>query len=76
MQRPNKLWKTTVVIWSKFDPQHVELDDLAHEAIRGEAYCNKSLSECVAPDNDPDWDGTEFFDDACSGEDTCVDHPE
>ncbi len=57
------LYKTTIVIWRTFD-YDMELDDLATEAMYGEAYCSKQ--ETVKVENlnkDPDWDGTEFFGD-------------
>lgn len=59
-----KLWKTTIVIWSKFDPQTCELIELAKEATDGNAKCTKQESRCVQNvDNDPDSVGIgEFFD--------------
>lgn len=57
-----KLWKSTIVIWSEFDPQEVSMDDLAREAICGEAYCSCSTAKFIEnPVKDIDWDGTEFF---------------
>lgn len=59
-----KLWKTTIVIWSEDDPQDMELSDLAREAESGSSICTKCVSGFVEhPDEDPDWDGNEFFDD-------------
>lgn len=56
------LFKTTIVIWSEFDGSSVEIENLAREAMNGEAYCSKSESVKVEnPEQDPDWDGTEFF---------------
>lgn len=56
------LWKTTVVIWTAYDPSDMEIDVLAREAMGGSAYCARQDSEPVTdPDGDPDWDGTEFF---------------
>jgi hypothetical protein len=60
-----RLYKTTIVIWSEFDGDDldVELDDLARDAMTGESYCSKQTSELIEdPTKDPDWDGTEFFD--------------
>lgn len=57
-----KLWKTIITIWSEFDPQQVELEDLAREAVVGSAYCSRCFSAFVETKTDPDWDGTEFFD--------------
>lgn len=59
-----KLFKTTVVIWTEEDPSSMELEDLAREATVGNSYCSKQVTEEVEdPSIDPDWDGTEFFDD-------------
>jgi hypothetical protein len=56
------LHKTTVVIWSEFPGDQVELEHLAREATSGEAYCSRYRSERVeVPRRDPDWDGTDFF---------------
>lgn len=60
---PSSLYKTTVVIWSRFNPKKLELSELAREAETGEAYCAKLEANRVnQPITDPDWDGTEFFD--------------
>lgn len=57
------LFKTTIVIWSEYNPQERELDDLARDATSGESYCSRFHVEQVAdPKSDPAWDGTEFFD--------------
>lgn len=56
------LWKTRAVIWSRYPGDSISLTDLAREADTGDAYCPLSPSVYVAiPDQDPDWDGTEFF---------------
>ena len=61
MTRMN-LWKTTIVIWTEYDPQQSELADLCRDAVEGEAYCSKVDSVWLPdPEGDPDWDGTEFF---------------
>ena len=57
-----KLYKTTIVIWSEFDPSKLEIDDLAEDAVSGESYCSVSRTELIEePEKDPEWDGTEFF---------------
>lgn len=56
-----KLWKTEIVIWSKYNPQEVELEDLAREATYGSAYCSKQRSRFIETEYDDDWDYTEFF---------------
>lgn len=58
------LYKTTLVIWTEYDPieQGLELDDLAREANEGDAYCSSWKTTLVKdPASDPLWDGTEFF---------------
>ena len=56
------LFKTTIVIWSEFDPADLEIDELAREAVRGESYCSTAeTTKVVDPLSDPNWDGTEFF---------------
>lgn len=57
------LYKSTIVIWSNFNPKKLELSQLATEAETGAAaYCSKMESHQVKnPKADPDWDGTEFF---------------
>jgi hypothetical protein len=57
------LFKSTIVIWTEYDPTQLELTDLAHEAESGDAYCSKT--DCILmaePEKDPTWDGTDFFD--------------
>jgi len=60
---PDKLFKTTIVIWSEYDPSanNMELEDLAREATGGDAYCSKQEGEWVDPRMDEAWDGSEFF---------------
>lgn len=64
------LFKTTIVIWSRDNGTDYELEHLAREATAGNAYCSRYRSALVAdPRSDPDWDGTEFFDDPTDLED-------
>lgn len=58
---PDKLFKTTIIVWSEYSGTSVELEDLARDATNGDAYCSKQTSEEVNPLLDEDWDGTEFF---------------
>jgi hypothetical protein len=61
-----KLLKTTIIIWSNpeyTDPEQFELSALAREAEEGLSYCSKYNTVLVGKaEDDPDWDGTEFFD--------------
>jgi len=64
------LYKTTIVIWSRADGSSVELVALAQDATDGVSYCSKQKSVLVKdPSFDPEWDGTEFFDQG--DEETC-----
>lgn len=57
-----QLYKSTIVIWSDEDPTKLELSDLARDAENGGSYCSKQIAELVeSPEDDPDWDGTDFF---------------
>jgi hypothetical protein len=47
MPPPNQLWKSTIEIWTDYDPAHVELEDLAREANRGDAFCSGQATELV-----------------------------
>lgn len=69
---PGKLlYKTTIVIWTAFDPESGDCDirmyddgieRLARAACEGEAYCSKlKIQAVLKPEKDPDWDGTDFF---------------
>jgi hypothetical protein len=59
---PPALHKTTIVIWSPFPGDRVELEQFAREASTGEAYCSRYRSEAIRdPAGDPHWDGTDFF---------------
>ena len=58
------LYKTTIAIWTDYDPAGYEIDNLAREAMVGDAYC--SLQECVKvddPESDPHPPNMEFFGD-------------
>ena len=56
---PDKLYKTTIVIWTDYDPQHQEIDCLAREAFYGDAFCSSREIEVVSDKYKfPD---TEFF---------------
>ena len=60
------LYKTTLIIWSEFNPTGMAIDDLATEAVTGSAYCAKKLTiDVESPRRDPDWvqDGERFLGD-------------
>ena len=59
---PQPLYKTTIVVWSKTPHVGFELSHIAWEAEEGADYCSKVSETLIeSPENDPDWDGTEFF---------------
>jgi len=56
------LYKTTIVIWSDFNPERTEIHALAHEAVSGDCYCSTRHDELVPdPSLDPEWDNNDFF---------------
>lgn len=48
------LYKTTIVIWSRFDGNEHELTMLAQEATDGVAICTEQQSVTVPDDEVPD----------------------
>lgn len=57
--KPSKLYKTTIVIWSEYVTDSVEIEDLARDATSGEAFCSgQDCEEVTDPSAFPD---TEFF---------------
>jgi len=55
------LWKSTIVIWSAFDPSETDIEDLSREALAGDAHCSEHKVEFIDDlDSDPDWDGSDF----------------
>jgi len=58
------LWKSTIVIWSAFDPSETDIEDLSREALVGDAHCSEHKVEFIDDlDSDPDWDESDFLDD-------------
>lgn len=61
MTNPTKLWKTTLMIWSDYNPSDLKISDLAREAECGDSFCNSREDELITdPTQFPE---TEFFDD-------------
>lgn len=56
-------WKTTIVIWSQFDPHHLELSQLAYDAESGSSICTEYDPKFIAdPESDPSFEeAVEFF---------------
>lgn len=68
---PKILYKTTLVVWTELDPNTKRvlrwdaLGILSEMEDRGTAYVSKSNCVPMNPhevEQDPDWDGAEFFD--------------
>ena len=56
------LYKTTIVIWSDFEPSHLELEDLARDATSGESFCSRCIREAIQhPEMDEYPPDEEFF---------------
>lgn len=56
------LWKSTIIIWSAYDPSEVDIEELAREALTESAHCSEHKIEFIDDlENDPDWDGSDFF---------------
>lgn len=53
------MWRTTVVVWSDFDPRHLEVSDLVRDGESGESFISESHSELVR--DRTQWPETEFF---------------
>jgi hypothetical protein len=50
------LYKTTLIIWSKFDPRDYDISLLAYEAEQGYAYCSSQKHERIEhPEQDEHW---------------------
>lgn len=55
-------WKSTIVIWSDFDPYQVELSRLAREAEEGDAICTLFGATFIEePLSDLQFEGAEEF---------------
>ena len=55
-----KLFKTTIVIWSEYNPSEadLELNALAQQAENGDAYCSSMTCALIPePEKDSNWDG-------------------
>lgn len=63
-EKPTKpLYKTTIIIWSEYDTCGTSVRCLGDNVADRDAYCSKLSCQAVQnPEQDPDWDGTEFFD--------------
>lgn len=60
MSKPTKLYKTTIVIWSDYQTDEVEADELVRDSIYWDSfYSGKECVEVTDPGQFPD---TEFFD--------------
>lgn len=76
-----KMFKTTIVIWSDFNPKDLNLSELAYEAESGGGAAHCSKTETVShrtleeAHKDPDWECDEVFGDD-SDNDHCTDDDE
>ena len=54
------LYRTTLVIWTAFDPSGMENTDLARESDSGDAFC--ASRETTPVTNPVEFPDTDFFD--------------
>ena len=69
--RSETLYKSSIVIWSREHPKlHYELEELARKALcDNDTYLSSHRVQVVdTPGDDPDWDGTDFFDQPDTGD--------
>jgi hypothetical protein len=59
--KPQKLYKTTITIWTEYPTNEWSIEDLAREATRGDAYCESQ--KCVGVSDPAKFPQTEFFGD-------------
>ena len=69
MAGPRKLWKTTTIIWSEFDPTKVPPGRLVAEAEGGTAYMTQCHSELISNPYVQDDGPPEDFFDTCEDDD-------
>jgi hypothetical protein len=56
------LYKTTIVVWTEDNTDGISAERLGRELSIGDAYCSVKNCELVKdPDNDDNWDDTDFF---------------
>lgn len=56
------LYKTTIVVWTEYDTEHLDIECLGQQAMDGEAHNSKFSCEYIEkPEDDSDWDDSEFF---------------
>ena len=48
-----KLWKTTIEIYSDYNPQGMSISDLGRDAISGDSICGKKTTERVGLSKSP-----------------------
>jgi len=66
---PKNLYKTTLIIWTTYNPESVNLEDLGREADGGAALCSHCEMVFVQhPRKDKDFPNTDFFSDDFSDE--------
>lgn len=66
---PKNLYKTTLTIWTDYNPETCNLEDLGREADGGAALCSRCEMVLVPkPLEDKDFPNTDFFLDKSSDE--------
>lgn len=60
-EEPSGLWKTTIHIWTDFDPQGIKLPRLAQEADDGDGFCDYRQTEYISEPMSLSPAAVEFF---------------
>jgi hypothetical protein len=62
LANPKTLYKTTIVVWSTYRPDNLNLVEIGECAIDGDIYCSTQLCyETESYEDNIEWDGTDFF---------------
>jgi hypothetical protein len=56
-----KIWKRSITIYTDYDPQDVDIEDLAREAMTGNGYFIYQDEELDDPSNEVDLVDSEFY---------------
>ena len=58
------LYKTVIIVWSKHDPENIELSELVYNGSLDSSWTHLSKNESTFvknPELDQDWDGIRLF---------------
>lgn len=61
MSNPRGLWKTTIVVWSDFDPRSMESSELVRDGETGDSLIEESSTDFITDKSK--WPDIDFFGD-------------